>query len=114
MSISITAELSTQAGTYSINLSIPSNSGNQLSVYTEELSASPVTIPVPSWALGVIIEPSAVATNSLLYAEHSGDTLRNISPISPTVVAFDTANLPANIYLESSGSDTYYTTATFF
>ena len=114
MSISITAELSTQAGVYAVNLAIPSNAGNQLSVYTVELTASPVTIPVPVWALGVIIEPNAAATNSLLYAEHSGDTLRNISPTSPTVVAFDVANLPANIYLESSGSDTYYTTATFF
>ena len=114
MSISVTAELSTQAGTYAINLSIPSNSGNQLSVYTQELTASPLTIPVPAWALGVIIEPNVAATNNLLYAEHSSDTLRNISPLNPTVIAFDPNNLPSDIYLESSGSDTYYTTATFF
>lgn len=114
MSISVTAELSTQAGTYAVQLTIPSNNLNQLAVYTQELTASPVTIPVPVWALGVIIEPNASNTNGLLYAEHSGDTLRNISPISPTVIAFDTANLPADVYLESSGSDTHYTAVTFF
>lgn len=115
MSISVTAELSTQAGTYAIQLTIPSNSGNNIVVQTVELgSGSATTIPVPTWALGVIIEPSSVATNNLLYAEHSGDTLRNISPLNPTVIAFDPNNLPANIYLESSGTDSYYTTATFF
>jgi hypothetical protein len=114
MSISVTAELSTQAGTYAVQLTIPSNAINQLQVYTQELTASPVTIPVPPWALGVIIEPSVANAHSLLYAEHSGDTPRNISPISPSVVAFDAANLPADIYVESSGSDTTYTVITFF
>jgi hypothetical protein len=94
--------------------SVVGASNGLFQVTSYELTASPLTIAVPSWAVGVLISPAPLNANHLLFAMSSGDTLRHISPTQVSEIAFDAANVPADIYLESSTTDTTYTTVTFF
>jgi hypothetical protein len=64
-----------------------------------------VTIPVPSNALGVwVIPPIGNTTPTLAWSTTSSGSVMNIAPGSPSYWAFDTAHLPANLYLVSGSS----------
>ncbi|MGA9527150.1 MAG: hypothetical protein WBS24_03430 [Terriglobales bacterium] len=63
------------------------------------------TIAVPAGALGVAITPPiGNTTPSLKFKTVSGDQGTFIGPGQPTVIEFDPANLPADVYLVSGGS----------
>lgn len=78
--------------------------GDVTEVLTETVNTA-VTIPVPPGAQGVSISPPpGNTTPSLKVKTVSGDSGTFIGPGTPSVIQFDPANLPANIYLVSSGS----------
>lgn len=80
--------------------------GDVTEILTETVNTS-ATIPVPAGAQGVaIIPPPGNTTPSLEFSMVSlANAVGNfIGPGTPTVVQFDPAHLPANIYLVSGGS----------
>jgi hypothetical protein len=65
------------------------------------------TVAVPANAAGVcIIPPIGNTTPSVLAKFVSGDTGFYIDPGQPTLIQFDSAHQPANLYLVSGGSVT--------
>jgi hypothetical protein len=107
------ATVQTPLGPLEMSISVPVNANSEIDTNEYSLTASATTIAVPSWAVLVIIQPNSANTNTLTLKLNSGDTARNISPISPTLLALDNANLPTDIYLTSSGTDTHTTAVTF-
>ena len=113
MSLNVSGSVPFQDGTVNISLVIPVNASGNVSTAPYSLTASEVTIAVPTWAVLCIIEPPAGNTNDLVLRLNSGDTARNISAIAPTLLALDNDELPTDIYLTSSGTDASATTVTF-
>lgn len=65
------------------------------------------TVPVPTGALGVcIVPPIGNTTPSLSVKTVSGDTGIRIAPGGPTLIEFDSAAVPSNIYLVSGSNVT--------
>ena len=65
------------------------------------------TIPVPTGALGVcIIPPIGNTTPTMVFKTVAGDTGTRINPGAPSLIEFDSAAIPANIYLVSGGNVT--------
>ena len=115
MSLTVSGSIAFGDGTVNISLTIPVNASGLTSIATVELgSGAFTTFTVPTWAVGAIIDPSPSDTNTLKLKLLVGDTGNNISHIAPTVIALDNSNLPTAIYLESSGSDTVWSTVMFF
>jgi hypothetical protein len=65
------------------------------------------TIAVPAGCLGVCISPPAGNTTpSVQFSSVSALDVGYIAPGSPSLIGFDPAHLPANIYLQTSSSVT--------
>jgi hypothetical protein len=115
--LSISGTLATPQGTTTVqSLTITGNATDLIAVSEVLLGSGSFTaFAVPTWAEGVLIQPgSGGSSHTTKFKMLTGDTGANISPTNPTVIALDNSNLPADIYLESSGTDANYTTVTFF
>jgi hypothetical protein len=114
--LTVGGTLSTPQGTVNVqSQTITGNATDLIVVYETLLSSTPTAYAVPSWAEGVLIQPgSSGSSHTTTFKMLTGDTGAHISPSAPSLIAFDNSNLPSDIYLTSSGSDTTYTTVTFF
>ena len=113
MSLIVQSTVTTPVGSLELSLTIPVNASGLFDSTEYSLTTGTTTIAVPGWALTAIIVPNTANAHTLLFKLNSGDTFRNLSPISPTIMALDASNLPADIYLESSGTDVNPTTVIF-
>jgi hypothetical protein len=65
------------------------------------------TVPMPSGAFGVAIIPpvgNTTPTLQISFVSYANALGNYIAPGSPTVIEFDAAHVPANLYLVSGGS----------
>lgn len=91
--------------------SIPASGTQQ--VVQAVLVASTVTVTVPTVAAGypesatgALIIPPTGGTVAWSYKTTSGDTGIHGSPLYPSVLSFDPANMPTTLYLVSTGTVT--------
>lgn len=69
---------------------------------------------VPTGAVGAIITPPSTNTIVLKGKTTSGDVGVNLPMAAPSVILFDTANLPGTLYINAASATTGYTTVLFF
>jgi hypothetical protein len=72
------------------------------------------TIPVPGNTVGVIISPPIGNALALRAKTTSGDAGINIPPAAPSVVLFDTANRPSDLFIDAADDTTGLTQISFF
>ena len=115
-SVTIQGTLTVPQGSLAIGpLTIAGDASDLLAVSEFLASATPTVVAVPTWAVGCLVNPgSSLDTHTLSFKMLVGDTGAKISPANPSVIALDNSNLPSNLYFTSSGTDTHYTTVTFF
>jgi hypothetical protein len=70
----------------------------ECSIVTVVLGSGDNTIPVPANAVAFMFVPGA-GLAGIKYRSLFGDTGSYISPLNATVISFDAANIPSNIYL---------------
>jgi hypothetical protein len=78
------------------------------------VGATPLVVPVPTgYTCAVLVPPNVVSpvpnppyTGSITYKTTNADTGLFASPKNPSVIAFDPANYPTNLYLTVSVSVT--------
>lgn len=76
-------------------------------------NSSNVATPVPTGVQGVVITPNGTSGMTVSMGFITAQVSR-ISPIYPTVVTFDQASLPTNIYLTISNTANAAVTLQFF
>ena len=103
----------TPFGTQQIGpLTITPNGSNDFTTETITLSNGNTVLTVPSWAVGVIIQPPTANSNTITLKGGSSDAGIQISPTAPTVMSF-AASAVATFVLTASAS-TAGTQITFF
>lgn len=115
LSIVINSQVGTfQAGTYQLVGTITS-SFNSLQSYPVTFSgAVSVSVPIPSTAGGVWIQPPTGNTVGLTVKGLAGDTGIPIGTNEPCILSFPPSGLGANIVITSAGTVTGPTTVVFF
>jgi len=92
---------------------IVANAGNNLEVLTTTLTIGYNSFTVPTWAVGVIIEPSVTNAVAMTLKGATGDTGQLLSLTSPTILSYP-ATPPATIGIYSVSAASTITTITFF
>lgn len=77
------------------------------------LASGANTIPVPSWATAVLIEPSPSNAVALILKGVTGDTGNPISKVAPTLISFPSTP-PGQIVITAASLQVTSTTFTFF
>jgi hypothetical protein len=93
-------------------LTIAATSSNLFSITNVVLGSGANTITVPSWAVGVLIQPPSGNTQTLTLKGVTGDTGVAISETGPTLLSFTTP--PSTFVVTAGGATTGDTSFTFF
>lgn len=72
------------------------------------------SITVPTGAVGVLIVPPTTNNVVLKYKTTSGDVGLNIPQATPALFLFDSANVPATVYVNAASNTTGQTQVVFF
>ena len=67
------------------------------------LANGDTTVAVPAGCVGVVIFLPIANTNVITVRTVNGDTGMRVAKTQPIVILFDTASLPADVYLNSAG-----------
>lgn len=100
-------------GSTTIAAAVTASASNLVQVTNTVLANGANTIAVPTWAVGVLIEPAANNTIALTLKGVTGDTGTPLSPTAPTLISFPSTP-PANIVITAASVTTTETTVTFF
>lgn len=100
-------------GQTTIAAAITASVANLIQIINQILASGANTIAVPTWAVGVLIEPASNNTIQLTLKGVTGDTGVPLSLTAPTLLSFPAAP-PANIVVTAASVTTTETTFTFF
>jgi hypothetical protein len=100
-------------GSASIQTTITASASNLIQIINQVLASGANTISVPSWAVGVLIEPAPTNTIALTLKGVTGDTGVGLSPTNPTLISFP-ASPPSTFVVTAATVTTTETTFTFF
>lgn len=92
---------------------IAPNTSNNYTERADTLASGNNTIPVPSWASGVIISPNGANTTALTLKGANADTGIPLGEVQPTLINFP-GTPPANLILDAASTFSTLTSFIFF
>lgn len=102
-------------GTVSIGpLTITPNTSNLCSVINTVLLSGTNQMAIPSWALGLIIMPNPSNATPMSVHTVITDAGIHLSQTVPSLISFDPANMPTQLYILTSGTPISETSFIFF
>lgn len=114
LSIQGSATVATAFGTDAIGPITVQGTITPYKTYANLLSGNnTIAVPSGAWA-GCLIVPPTTNTQVLKAKTTSGDTGINIPKAAPSLLIFDSANLPTNLYLNAAADTTGLTAVMFF
>jgi hypothetical protein len=114
--VSISGQITqTVTGTQQIGpITIAPNASNQYQSTAYTFSSGNTTLTVPSWAVGVLIQPSSSNAVQLTYKGASTDTGTPMSLTNPFLMTYNTSDLPSTFVINAASTLSTTTQVTFF